>query len=148
LGNRARPPPSGGILPKKKLKHEDYKRLLEFRTGLRTFLSWSKQQAAAAGLAPTQHQMLLAVRGHDDERGPTIGDIAGYLLVKPHTAAELVDRAQAAGLVTKSVDLKDGRVVRVRLTKLADTKLESITAATLEELERLGPRLKGIWEGL
>jgi DNA-binding Xre family transcriptional regulator len=38
--------------------------------------------------------------------------------------------------------------VRVRLTKLADTKLESITAATLEELERLGPRLKGIWEGL
>lgn len=132
-----------------KLSDADYERLLEFRTGLRTFLSWSKRRAAAAGLAPTQHQLLLAIRGHGDhQRGPTIGDVAGYLLVKPHSAAELATRAQRAGLVERRYDRDDRRVVRLRLTSLGARKLESITEATLQELERLGPRLRRVWEGL
>ena len=133
---------------KKKLTDEDYERLLEFRTGLRTFLAWSRKQAAGAGLAPSQHQLLLAIRGHPDDRGPTIGDVAGYLLVKPHSAAELVGRAEKAGLVMRRSDADDARVVRLRLTKRAEDKLASITAATLEELERMGPRLRRIWKGL
>jgi DNA-binding MarR family transcriptional regulator len=132
-----------------KLRDEDYERLLEFRTGLRTFLAWSKKRAAAAGLAPTQHQLLLAIRGHrDHERGPTIGDVAGYLLVKPHSAAELATRAQRAGLIERLTDGDDRRVVRLRLTALGESKLESITEATLQELERLGPRLRRVWKGL
>src|SRR5512132_3810945 len=52
----------------------DYQRLLEFRTGLRRFLHWSEEQAQAAGsVSPAQHQLLLAIRGHPDARGPTIG---------------------------------------------------------------------------
>lgn len=133
---------------KKKLTDEDYERLLEFRTGLRTFLAWSRKQAAGAGLAPSQHQLLLAIRGHPDDRGPTIGDVAGYLLVKPHSAAELVGRAEKAGLVKRLSDADDARVVRLQLTKRAENKLASITAATLEELERMGPRLRRIWKGL
>ena len=133
---------------KKKLTDEDYERLLEFRTGLRTFLTWSRKQAAGAGLAPSQHQLLLAIRGHHDGRGPTIGDVAGYLLVKPHSAAELVNRAEKAGLVVRRSDPDDARVVRLRLTKRAESKLASITEATLEELERMGPRLRRIWKGL
>jgi hypothetical protein len=45
---------------------EDYRRLLELRTGLRRFLRWSEQHAQAAGLTPAQHQLLLAIRGHPD----------------------------------------------------------------------------------
>src|SRR5919108_2566777 len=56
----------------------DYQRLLEFRTGLRRFLHWSEEQAQAAGVSPAQHQLLLAIRGHADARGPTIGDVADY----------------------------------------------------------------------
>jgi DNA-binding MarR family transcriptional regulator len=56
-----------------------YQRLLQFRTGLRRFLHCSAEQAEQAGLTPAQHQLLLAVRGHDAESRPTIGDIAGYL---------------------------------------------------------------------
>jgi hypothetical protein len=52
---------------------DDYQRLLSLRTGLRRFLRWSERQAQAAGLTPTQHQLLLAVRGHADPRGPTVG---------------------------------------------------------------------------
>jgi DNA-binding MarR family transcriptional regulator len=134
---------------KPKLSHKDYERLLEFRTGLRTFLAWSKRQAAKAGLAPSQHQLLLAIRGHrDHERGPTIGDVAGYLLVKPHSAAELVTRAERSGLVERLTDPEDRRMVRLHLTRGAEQKLESITEATLEELERMGPRLRAVWRGL
>jgi hypothetical protein len=50
--------------------------LLTFRTGLRHFQRWSEQQAAVAGLTPAQHQLLVAVRGHRDRRGPTIGEVA------------------------------------------------------------------------
>ena len=134
---------------KDELNDEDYERLLEFRTGLRRFLAWSKSQAAGAGLAPSQHQLLLAIRGHhDQEHGPTIGDVAGYLLVKPHSAAELVGRAHKAGLVERLTDPEDARVVRLRLTKLSEKKLASITAVTLEELERMGPQLRRVWKGL
>ena len=132
-----------------RLTDSDYERLLEFRTGLRTFLKWSKDEAAAAGLAPNQHQLLLAIRGHPDhDRGPTIGDVAQYLLIKPNTAAELVTRAAGSGLVERLTDPGDRRVVRLRLTKRGTERLESITGSTFEELNRLAPRLGRIWEGL
>jgi DNA-binding MarR family transcriptional regulator len=79
------------------LEQRDYERLLAFRTGLRRFLRWSGQQAQAAGLTPVQHQLELAIRGHPDPGGPTVGDVAGYLLVRHHSAVELIDRAEAAG---------------------------------------------------
>ena len=127
----------------------DYERLLEFQTGLRTFLKWSRDQAASADLAPVQHQLLLAIRGHKDhERGPTIGDVARYLLIKPHTAAELVSRSVAARLVIRTHDRTDRRVVRLALSNRGAKKLEEITEATLEELRRLAPRLDGFWQGL
>ena len=81
------------------LDHAEYERLLRFRTGLRRFLRWSAEQAARVGLTPAQHQLLLAVRGHPDPRGPTVGEVAGYLLLRHHSAVELIDRAQAAGLL-------------------------------------------------
>ena len=75
------------------LNEEDYRRLLAFRTGVRRFLKWSERQARAAGLTPKQHQLLLAVRGHDDPRGPTIKEASEYLLLRHNSTVELVDRA-------------------------------------------------------
>ena len=132
---------------RRSLTDDDYARLLEFRTGLRTFLKWSRDRAGGAGLPPSQHQLLLAIRGHLDG-APTIGDVAEYLLVKPHSAAELASRAENAGLVRRIRDGSDGRVVRLKLTPRGASKLESITAATLEELDRMGPVLRRIWSGL
>ena len=76
----------------RRIDDADYRRLLEFRTGLRRFLHWSEEQARAAGVTPAQHQLLLAIRGHDGA-GPTIGDVADYLLLRHHSAVGLVDRA-------------------------------------------------------
>jgi DNA-binding MarR family transcriptional regulator len=69
-------------------------------------------------------------------------------MVKPHSAAELVTRAERSGLVQRLADHQDGRVVRLRLTHAGEQKLESITEATLEELERMAPRLRAVWRGL
>jgi DNA-binding MarR family transcriptional regulator len=130
------------------LTQHDYERLLAFRTGLRRFLAWSGQQAEAAGITPAQHQLLLAIRGHPDPRGPTIGDIAGYLLVRHHSAVELIDRAVAAGLVVRQGDTEDARAVRVALTSLGAKRLERLTSSHLEELDRLNSELHTLWVGL
>lgn len=115
----------------------DYQRLLAFRTQLRRFVHWSEEQAEAIGITPAQHQLLLAVRGADDRRGPTVGDIASSLMLRHHSAVGLVDRAADAGLVRRSKDRSDHRVVRLRLTADGARKLARLSRRHLEELERL-----------
>lgn len=121
------------------LTSEDYENLLAFRVSLRRFQHWSQQKAREAGLTPAQHQLLLAVKGHPDENGPTIGDLAGYLLLRHHSAVELVDRAEDAGFVRRFDDDEDGRIIRVRLTPDGERRLSQLTAAHLDELEQLAP---------
>src|SRR5262245_48780581 len=127
---------------------EDYQRLLELRTGLRRFLRWSEQQAEAAGVTPAQHQLLLAVRGHPDERGPTIGDVAGYLLLRHHSAVGLVDRAEAAELIRRLPDADNRSVVRLQLTERGSAQLEALSELHLEELAHLAPTMHALWDAL
>jgi DNA-binding MarR family transcriptional regulator len=119
------------------LTQQDFERLLEFRVTLRRFQRWSEDQAQEAGLTHVQHQLLVAIKGHRAERPPTIGDLAGYLLLRPHSTVELVDRAEAAGLVQRVPDRDDGRVVRVRLTADGDLVLQKLTRAHLDRLHEL-----------
>ena len=123
------------------LTSEDYANLLAFRTSLRRFLHWSETQARSAGLTPAQHQLLLAIKGHRGEQGPTIGELAGYLMLRHHSAVELVDRAEAAGLVERWGDVDDGRVTRVRLTAEGEARLSRLSQAHLDELQSLAPVL-------
>jgi len=134
---------AGSMLP-----DEVYERLLALRTGLRRFQRWSEQQAADAGLTPAQHQLLLAIRGHTDPRGPTIGEVADYLLLRHHSTVGLVDRADAAGLVTRERDGADHRVVRLRLTDEGAERLEALSALHLQEIERLSLDVAAAWAGL
>ena len=127
---------------------EEYRRLLEFRTGLRKFLHWSEQQAQAAGLTPAQHQLLLAIRGHADPRGPTIGDVAAYLLLRHHSAVGLVDRAAAAGVVERVPDAERASVVRLRLTERGAAQLAALSELHLEELAHLAPTMHALWNAL
>ncbi|MGH2734236.1 MAG: MarR family winged helix-turn-helix transcriptional regulator [Actinomycetota bacterium] len=132
----------------KKPTDRDYQRLLDLRTGLRRFLRWSEDLAASVGLTPMQHQLLLAVRGHPDGRGPTISEVAEYLLLRHHSAVELADRAAAAGFVKRAADSDDARVVRLRLTTKGAGRLEQLAAESMEELARLAPDIGRLWAGL
>jgi DNA-binding MarR family transcriptional regulator len=135
-------------VPTRTINDADYQQLLEFRTGLRRYLRWSEQEAEAVGLSPAQHQLLLAVRGHDGEAGPTVGDVAEHLLLRHHSAVELVNRAEAAGLVRRKADAEDGRVVRVRLTPKATRLIAKLNSVHAEELKRLGASVEALTGGL
>jgi DNA-binding MarR family transcriptional regulator len=127
---------------------DDYRRLLSLRTGLRRFLRWSERQAQAAGLTPRQHQLLLAVRGHADPRGPTVGDVADHLLLRHHSAVELIDRAEAAGLVTRHPDADNQSVMRLQLTAQGTHQLDTLSELHLEELAHLAPTMHTLWDAL
>jgi len=131
-----------------KVSDGDYQRLLAFRTGLRRFERWSEQQAEAAGLTGVQHQLLLAVRGHPERRGPTIGDVADHLLLRHHSVVELVDRVEGAGLVRRTADADDRRVVRIRLTPRGAAVLRRLSRAHLDELARVVTGFDALWVGL
>jgi DNA-binding MarR family transcriptional regulator len=131
------------------LTDQDYQDLLAFRTSLRRFQHWSETKAREAGLTPARHQLLLAVRGHPGDRGPTVGDLADYLLLRHHSAVELIDRAEAAGLVHRRPDPDDARLARVGLTPGGAARLDRLTPAHVDELRNLAPvltRAVAAWE--
>jgi DNA-binding MarR family transcriptional regulator len=122
-----------------RLTQRDYTSLLAFRSALRRFERWSEDQARQVGLTPAQHQLMLAVKGHQDERGPTIGDLAEHLAVRHHSAVGLVDRAEQAGLVVRTRDAVDSRAVRLALTALGQRRIEQLSELHLAELHRMAP---------
>jgi DNA-binding MarR family transcriptional regulator len=71
----------------------------------------------------------------------------GYLLLRHHSAVELVDRAVAAGLVERRGDAEDGRVTRVRLTADSEARLSKLAPAHLNELRNLAPVLDQLVAG-
>lgn len=126
------------------LTDRQFEELLAFRVALRRFLAWSEAAAADAGLTASQHQLLVAVRGHPDPQGPTISDLATYLLVRHHSAVGLVDRVEALGLVARHADPLDQRAVRVRLTAAGRERVESLARSHLAELRRVEPALRSL----
>ncbi len=130
------------------LDQSDFERLLELRTGLRRFLRWSEQQAHAAGLTPAKHQLLLAIRGHHDPAGPTIGEVAEYMVLRHHSAVGLIDRAVTDGLVERHPDPTSKSVVRVTLTQAGSDKLEELAEAHVQELAHLAPTMRALWRAV
>ena len=115
---------------------------------LRRFLRWSEDQAAAVGLTPAQHQLLVAIKGHPGTDPPAIRELADYLLLQSHSIVGLVDRAEAAGVVRREQDGKDARVVRVSLTDKGDRLVAELTSAHLAELYKLAGALGNLLPAL
>jgi DNA-binding MarR family transcriptional regulator len=133
---------------RRQIRDADYARLLTVRTGLRRFESWSAEQAATHGLTASQHQLMLAVRGHVDPAGPTISETAGYLLIRHHSAVELAHRSEKAGLIVRTRDAEDHRAVRLQLSPEGARILEALTSVHLEEIARLTPLFESMIDTL
>jgi DNA-binding MarR family transcriptional regulator len=132
----------------RELSDDQYRRLAQLRHGQRRFLEWSAAQARAAGLTPTQHQLLLGIRAADDPAGPTIGDVAEFLFIRHHSAVELVDRAERAGLVDRRRDAGRPGVVRLVLTARGEQTLRALTEIHFRELAELAPRMSALWDAV
>jgi DNA-binding MarR family transcriptional regulator len=74
--------------------------------------------------------------------------VAERLLRRHHTTVSLIDRAADAGLLVRRGDSDDGRVVRLALTPLGMRRIQQLTELHLQELARLGPQLRRLWDGL
>jgi DNA-binding MarR family transcriptional regulator len=109
---------------------------------LRRFSHWTEDEARAVGVTPAQHQLMLCVGGSPDEHGPTIREVADSLILRHHSAVELVDRAVLAGLVRRHADRRDARTTRVRLTPKGARLLRALSIAHQDEVRRLGALLQ------
>lgn len=133
---------------KQSLTDADYEQLSELRYALRGFLHWSAQQARRAGITPTQHQLLLAIRSSRNPRGATISEVADVLLIRHHSAVGLVDRAQEAGLITRDRDPDQQSVVHLKLTEDGADTLSALTEVHLRELRQLAPTMQALFGAL
>jgi len=122
------------------LTEADFAALFGFRYALRRFLAFSAEAAGGVGLTPQQHQALLAIRAGEG-RELIVGALAERLLLRPHSATELVDRMEKLGLVTRTVGQADRRQVTVRLTRKGEQLLNGLSEAHRAELRRLRPLL-------
>lgn len=118
----------------------DYAALAEFRFALRQFQVFSEKKAAEAGLKPQQHQALLAIRAANPGDA-TVGYVAQRLIVKPHTASELIDRLEGLGLVRREPAQSDRRRALLRLTPQASDIMSDLSSVHREEIRRLQPLL-------
>lgn len=118
------------------MRDRDYQTLANFRHTLRRFLKFSEEAASKAGLTPQQHQALLLVRA-SQKRTVTVGSLADWLHIKPHSAAELSSRLETAGLIHRREDPEDRRRMLLTLSDQGQEKLQSLTQVHRQELQHL-----------
>jgi DNA-binding MarR family transcriptional regulator len=77
-----------------------------------------------------------------------VGDVAAHLMLRHHSASELIARAEAVGLVKRQADAQNASVVRVCLTALGEEKLEALAEVHVEEIAHLAPTMAALWRAL
>jgi DNA-binding MarR family transcriptional regulator len=123
------------------LTDADFAALSSFRHALRRFLQFSADAAASAGLTPQQHQALLAIRGGAGHE-LLVGALAERLMLRPHSATELVNRMEKLDLVRRTTGASDRRQVAVGLSPKGEELLNGLSEAHRSELRRLRPLLE------
>jgi DNA-binding MarR family transcriptional regulator len=121
---QARDTPNAPVSP------ADVRDAAELRRRLRRFLARGDATVRRHGLTPQRYLLLLAVKGAPDGSGTrTIGGVADDLQLAQSSATELVDRAEAAGLIVRSVAAHDGRVVTISLSPAGEARFAEAFAA-------------------
>jgi DNA-binding MarR family transcriptional regulator len=116
--------------------------LAQFRYGLRKFLRFSELAARNCGITPQQHQLMLGVDGFTGRGSATISELAEFLQERHHSVVGLVERAVHSGLVVRTQDAADRRVVNVSLTPQGQRILAELTSTHYEEAKQL----RGLWQ--
>jgi DNA-binding MarR family transcriptional regulator len=113
----------------------------DFRYAIRRFLNFSAGAARDAGLEPQQYQLLLAIKGLPPSVDPTVGTLAGRMVIRHHSTVELINRLEARRLVRRSHNPRDHREVFLRLTPSGECMVEQIAAVHSVELQTAGREL-------
>lgn len=126
----------------------EYECLAHFRYGLRRFLRFSESEARRHGLTPQQHQLLLAIKGFPGRDWATISELAEQLQRRHHSLVGIINRCEKIGLVARTTNPDDRRVINVHLTDAGEHLLELLTLAHRTELQRIQKDFEGLYLGL
>lgn len=126
----------------------DYQALGAFRHALRKFLAFSAAGAEAQGLTIQQHQALLAIKAHPGPDAMSVGELAQSLLIKNHSAGELVGRLAERGLAERRPSPEDRRRVLLAITPQGEVVLEVISRSNLGKLKRSVPAFADLLRAL
>lgn len=124
-----------GDVTNKPLTQADYEALARFRQALRNFMAFSDSQLEAVGMGPQRYQALLAIRAKPGDALVSVGELAELLLIKPNTAAELVNRLETAGLIERVRDPADRRRALLSLTAAGAAKLDEVAQVHFAKLQ-------------
>jgi len=113
---------------------EELSALARFRFALRRFLAFSEQAAADLGLTMQWYQALLVIKTFRADDHISVGELAEQLMIRDHSAAELVSRLVQAKLVRRKTDPSDRRRSLVIMTPAGDRRLAQLAAVHLERL--------------
>jgi DNA-binding MarR family transcriptional regulator len=114
----------------------EYAAAARFRAELRRFLRRSEDCARLHGITPRQHLLLLQIAGAPGE-STTVSELVESLALAQSAVTELVQRAEAAGLVHRRASPADGRVVDLTLTRDGREKLKAVHTALGPERRQL-----------
>jgi DNA-binding MarR family transcriptional regulator len=118
---------------------QQYARAARLREELLRFLHVSDVIAGRHGLTQQRYQLLLMIKTAREgtERAP-LSELKERLQLANSTIVELVQRAEALGLVKRELSAQNRRLVYVALTEKGQKQLDS----TLIELVRARKRLR------
>src|SRR3954469_5750750 len=83
------------------LSKDDFEALARFRFGIRRYLRFSEETVRRHGVTPQQYQLMLALKGFPGRDWAVVRELAERLQLRHHSVVELIDRAQAEGLVQR-----------------------------------------------
>ncbi len=127
-----------GTVPEMKSRDKQmFQELALFRHKLRKFLRFSENAARACGITPQQHQLMLGIAGFTGTGRANISEIAEFLQERHNSVVGLVDRAFESGLVQRTEDPVDRRVVVVSLTERGEEILRKLSLLHHDEMKRL-----------
>lgn len=87
------------------------------------------------GLTYPQYLVLVALRAQDDR---TVSELGALLFLESNTLTPMLKRLETAGLVTRTRDKADERVVRIRLSEQGRTLATDIACVPAEMVVATG----------
>jgi DNA-binding MarR family transcriptional regulator len=112
----------------------EFEALAGFRMALRRFLAFSEHAANELGMTMQWYQALLIIKTHRGDGHISVGELAEQLMIRDHSAAELVSRLVEAKLVRRKTDSNDRRRSLLIMTPAGERNLSQLAAVHLARL--------------
>lgn len=127
---------------------DPYKAAAELRAGLRLFDRRSEEITRRHHLTPRSYELLLMIKtGRDAAGRATPDELEGRLQLAKSTVAELIQRNEDQGLITRALHPSRRGAIVIGLTREGARRLEAAFTELGSERERLADTLRRPLDG-